>query len=204
MSSKEQMNRLNKQMKSNLESHSKSRLIEEIQKNNVRGYSKLKKPELIKLMMNERNIEKFRYIKDKKLEEALKAQESKPTPKPKPKKPAPKPTPKPTPKPAPKPAVKQTPKPAFMKVKEDIDELKGIIKKSYENNKKKLSKMTPKKYEDTTEKKLDTFIDDDTEIYKDYNFSISQTNIDDLEKYFFSVVPKKQTKPKPTPKKKSK
>lgn len=79
MSSKEQRNRLNKQMKSNLESHTKSRLIEEIRKHNVRGYSKLKKPELIKLMMHDSTIEKFRYIKDKKLEEALKAQESKPT-----------------------------------------------------------------------------------------------------------------------------
>ena len=62
--SSEQTKRMNKQMKAALESHPKSRLIKEIQKNNVKGYSKLSKPELIKLMMNERNIEKFRYIKD--------------------------------------------------------------------------------------------------------------------------------------------
>ena len=100
--SSEQTQRMNKQMKEALESHPKSRLIKEIQKNNVKGYSKLSKPELIKLMMNERNIEKFRYIKDAKLEKAIKREEEKDTPKPKPK-PAPKKEePKPKPKPAPK------------------------------------------------------------------------------------------------------
>jgi hypothetical protein len=82
--SSEQTQRMNKQMKAALESHPKSRLIKEIQKNNVKGYSKLSKPELIKLMMNERNIEKFRYIQDAKLEKALKAEEEKDKPKPKP------------------------------------------------------------------------------------------------------------------------
>lgn len=94
----------------------------------------------------------------------------------------------------PKKTVTKKEKPPFMKLREDIDELKGIIKKSYEKNKNKLSKMTPKKYEDTIEKKLDTFIDDAREIYEDYNYSMSKKNMDDLEKYYFSVVPKKQTK----------
>ena len=88
-------------MEEALKSHPKSRLIKEIQKNNVKGYSKLSKPELIKLMMNERNIEKFRYIKDAKLEKAIKREEEKDKQKPKPK-PAPKQAPKPAPKQAPK------------------------------------------------------------------------------------------------------
>lgn len=77
MSSIEQTKLKNKKMKEALESHPKSRLIKEIQKNNVKGYSKLKKPELIKLMMNERNIEKFRNILNAKLEKALKAEDEK-------------------------------------------------------------------------------------------------------------------------------
>jgi len=91
--SSEQTQRMNQQMKSALESHPKSRLLLEIRKNNVKGYSKLTKPDLIKLMMNEENIEKFRYIKDAKLEKALKREEEKdkPKPKPEPKKEEPKP-----------------------------------------------------------------------------------------------------------------
>ena len=66
--------RLHRLMREALESHPKARLIKEIQKNNVKGYSKMSKPELIDLMMNERNKSKFRYIKHAKLEKAEAAQ----------------------------------------------------------------------------------------------------------------------------------
>ncbi len=68
-------------MKQILESHTKARLIQEIQKNNVKGYSKLKKDELIKLMMLPRNINKFSYIK--KADPKQKSQPKKEKPKPK-------------------------------------------------------------------------------------------------------------------------
>jgi len=66
--------RLDKLMREALESHPKARLIKEIQKNNVKGYSKLSKPGLIELMMNDRNKSKFKYIKHARLEKAEAAQ----------------------------------------------------------------------------------------------------------------------------------
>jgi DNA-binding transcriptional MerR regulator len=100
----------------------------------------------------------------------------------------------PKPKPVTKKPEPKKEKPPFMKLREDIQELKEKLKKSYEKNKNKLSKMTTKKYEDTIKKQLNSFLDDAEEIYDDYNFSISKTNKNDLEKYYFSVVPKKQPK----------
>jgi len=80
--------------------------------------------------------------------------------------------------------IKQLPK--------EIEELKQIIKKSYAKNKAKLSKMSPRVYEDTTEKKLEQFIEDAKEIYFDYDRPLTGPMESQLEKFFFSVVPKKQ------------
>ena len=82
--------------------------------------------------------------------------------------------------------IKQLPK--------DIEELKQIIKKSYAKNKAKLSKMSPRVYEDTTEKKLEQFIEDAKDIYFDYDRPLTGPMESQLEKFFFSVVPKKQPK----------
>jgi len=82
--------------------------------------------------------------------------------------------------------IKQLPK--------EIEELKQIIKKSYAKNKAKLSKMSPRVYEDTTEKKLEQFIEDAKEIYFDYDRPLTGPMESQLEKFFFSVVPKKQPK----------
>jgi len=80
--------------------------------------------------------------------------------------------------------IKQLPK--------EIEELKQIIKKSYAKNKAKLSKMSPRVYEDTTEKKLQQFIEDAKDIYFDYDRPLTGPMESQLEKFFFSVVPKKQ------------
>ena len=123
----------------------------------------------------------------------IKVKKEEPKPKPAPKKDELKPAPK---KDERKKIKVGKEKPAFKKLREEIDELKQIIKKQYEKNKEKLSKMNAKKYNGTIEKKLDNFIEDAEEIYNDYNFGMSKANVVDLEKYFFSVVPRKQQKKK--------
>ena len=86
-------------MKDILNSYSLSELKKEISNLNIKGYSKLKKSELIELMM--KHIDRFSHLKMKD-----KKSKSKPAPK---AKPAPKPAPKS--KPAPKPAPKSKPAP---------------------------------------------------------------------------------------------
>ena len=90
--------------------------------------------------------------------------------------------------------VKKLIKKYNVKCSEEIDELKQIIKKQYEKNKENLSKMSARKYNNTIKKKLDDFIEDAEIIYEVNNYTLSQVNRDDLEKYFFSLVPRKQQK----------
>ena len=118
-------------------SHPVSVLKKEISKTNIKGYSKMRKLELIELMMKPEHTKRFGHIKmgasyipgdlkplSKAKKEPVKKDKKigiKRTPKPAPK-PAPKPepkkkvgikrTPKPAPKPAPKPEIKITTKPA--------------------------------------------------------------------------------------------
>tara|TARA_Y100000114_G_C11706024_1_gene300993 strand:+ start:261 stop:932 length:672 start_codon:yes stop_codon:yes gene_type:complete len=81
-----------------LNSHPVSTLKKEISKTNIKGYSKMKKPELVKLML--KNKERFSHIK-------MNTKEPRAKPKPKPVEPKPKPKPE---EPKPKP-VKPKPKP---------------------------------------------------------------------------------------------
>ena len=74
------------------ESHPVGNLKKAISKTNIKGYSKMKKPELVALML--KNKERFQDLKA--YEKPVRAKKAKPAPKPK-AKPAPKPA---TPKPA--------------------------------------------------------------------------------------------------------
>jgi len=81
-------------MRSILESHSVSVLKKEISKTNIKGYSKMKKAEIVNLMLKHK--ERFSHIKHAK-GEAPKPKKDSPKPKkdePKPKKAEPKPKPK--------------------------------------------------------------------------------------------------------------
>ena len=86
-----------------LATYSVLELKREIGKRNLKRYSKLKRAELVKLILD--NKERFHDLKHK-------TSAPKPTPVPKP---APKPTPKPTPKPAPKPTPAPKPAPNLSK-----------------------------------------------------------------------------------------
>jgi len=128
-------------MKDILNSYSVTELKKEVSKTNIKNYSKLKKPELIELMMKFK--ERFMHLKmkDKKQPKA----KAKPAPK---AKPAAKPAPKPTAKPAAKPAPKKE------KPKKDVrKELKEVLNKNFKSpdmlfDSEKLEKELKKALED--------------------------------------------------------
>ena len=73
-----------------LESHPVTTLKKEISKTNIKGYSKMKKPEIVELML--KNKDRFHHIKM--AEKKPKEEKPKPKPAPKEEKPKPKPAPK--------------------------------------------------------------------------------------------------------------
>ncbi len=101
-----------------LNSHPISTLKKEISKVNIRGYSKMKKPELVKLML--KNKEKFSHIKMKTkgqkepVKKIIKVKKEKSVPKPKPATPKPA-TPKKAPAKKAPPKKKEPPKPKVKK-----------------------------------------------------------------------------------------
>ena len=197
-------------MKDIFNSHPVSVLKKEISKTNVKGYSKLKKAEVVELMI--KNKDRFSHIKmavkkerksqakqvkakpvePKKKEEPEKKEEPK---KEKPKKKEPK-----APK-APKAPKKEKPK--FMILREEIDELLKQLKKSYEKNKPKLDKMTPLKYKNTIKRQNDKFLDEVKDIYNSLQFNVDMEVIKENDKRFFEIIPREKLKKKEEPKKKA-
>ena len=96
-------------------------------------------------------------------------------------------------------------KPKFMILKEEINDLLIKQKKSYQKNKSKLDKMTPLKYKNTIKKQNSKFLDEAKNIYNSLNYNFDKTNIKEVDKRFYKIIPEEKkeepkAKEKPKPK----
>ena len=178
-------------MKDIFNSHPVSVLKKEISKTNVKGYSKLKKAEVVELMI--KNKDRFSHIKmavKKERKSQAKQVKAKPV----------------EPKKKEEPEKKEEPKkekPKFMILREEIDELLKQLKKSYEKNKPKFDKMTPLKYKNTIKRQNDKFLDEVKDIYNSLQFNVDMEVIKENDKRFFEIIPREKLKKKEEPKKKA-
>jgi len=190
-----------------LQSHPVKNLKAELRKvKKTLNYGKLKKDELIKLMLKPENINFFKHIKmfmppprkPKTNKEEPKKETKKEEPK---KKEAKKETKKEETK---KEETKK--KPNFMILKEKLEELLKQLKKSYEKNKPKLDKMTPTKYKNTIKRQNSKYLDDAKDIYNSLRYNFDINAVKKVDKEFYKIIPeeKPKTKKEETKKKETK
>lgn len=199
-----------------LESHPVSVLKKEISATNIKGYSKMKKSEVIDLMLKKEHREKFSHIEKAgpRLSKKEKAEKQKKgddfalqkaddismdtiiiTPKKRKRKP----------KAKKRTEIKLTtfkkkseekPKQKSDLLNDALDALFKQLKKSYEKNKPKLDKMTATKYKNAVKRQNNKFLTDVKEIFIDVGLFgfMDARQLQRLDKKFYEIVPEEKPK----------